>query len=421
MGARKTLKKASETSNVNAGTPAPSHVPGDGIAIRMTRKELRAIVARFAGIVDRKSTMPILANVTIRAFDDGVTVTGTDLNVSLRVNSPATVIRTGGISLNHKRLGDILKSLPDGDVTVHVDGRIATFECGAARVTLEGMHERDTPRFPDFAANTWIPVPACDVRSIFESVADAVCRDDTRFHLNGVFFEATDAVLRGVATDGHRLFKAERPSHGTSLRLAKGVVIPARGIAAATKAMKGHALIGMAIKAPFAWFQIGDATLAVKCIDAQFPPYEQVIPRHPATVITCDREALVGAVTRAKVNCCETRGLELAFADGTLLVKSSHPDFGETSEPITAAIERLTRKSGDDEEGKVKRKPACDRIGVNPTYLLAALAALDTTGDECTLAVTEDLDPIVVRSLDDYAMADMRDAEFLAVIMPMRI
>lgn len=423
MGARKIKTAVSTetatTNTTNTAPIAPSEaitMPGEGIGARIAKRDLKALVARFATVVDRKSTMPILANVSIRASATGLTLTGTDLNVSLRVDctDPCTIARVGSVSVPAKRLADIVKSLPDGEITLYQTTKTSlTLASGAASASLDGMHDRDTPKFPDAPDGAeWSLIETDALVSCLDAAQHAICLDETRFHLNGTLIEASAGSLRAVATDGHRLAKVEREL-GTARELTiTGALFPRKGCKEICKLVSSkvspHVSLHVDTKSKRAWVRQGNALLFVKLIDAQFPPYDQVIPKDHKRLVVVDAKALSEALTRAKVNCSDTRGVKLSLASGNLRVSADLPDAGAESKEDLAAEYTCTE---------------CE-IGVNPRYLIDALAEIS---GRVVIALGEPhpktgmLDPMLVRSVDDAAMRPIMGARFLSVVMPMRI
>jgi DNA polymerase-3 subunit beta len=436
MGARKI--KAAKTTEATSATgfvpivPEPSdaiRIPGEGLGLVIGKRELAQAVRKFASVVDRKSTMPMLANVSIRASADGsgITITGTDLHVTLRMTVPCKVARPGAINVNAKRLGEMVKSLPDGDVTIYQTTRTnAYLESGAAKLALDGLHDRDFPSYPslsskekahdfsEYDGRPWPTMAGSVLSTLIERVEHAICRDETRFHLNGILFESTGTLARMVATDGHRLAKAEAPIEASKTGgtpITTGAIIPRKGCVELGKLVSATYPCEVLITKTHAWFRQGALVLTVKLTDAQFPPYEQVIPKENRRLVTVDRDALFAALTRAKVNCCETRGVSLSLATGKLTVQADNPDDGGATVTECLAVDY----QGDE---------CC--TGVSPKYLLDALDQIDGS---VVIALSSAkgsakdglLDPMLVRSLDDAAMRPISGASFLSVVMPMRI
>lgn len=422
---RANLKQATDTASATSAGPNVAAIVGLSGPMHFTapRKELQAAIKRLASVVDKRSTMPMLANVCIRVTPTEITLCATDLNVSAVVVAKSWDTFGGGqATVNAKALGDILKKLPDGPVTVRANDRGVDLTSGSARVSLEGLHARDYPKLPPiFPGDPMLALTGVDAAmfgAMLDAVSHAMCKDETRFHLNGVHFEYDGTRARCVATDGHRLVKSERDMPREGDFSHKGMIIPAKAVAEIRKLLgKGTCQIGMVKHSGVEHFAVrfGGTTIVVKPIDAQFPPYDQVIPKDNRRLVTVDRKALIGALERAALVCSGTRGVKLETADGALTLASDNPDTGEVRETLPA---ELNPDQGD------------FAVGCNPRYALDALDALDC--ERVTLAfdsatVIEGkkydprLSPFMIRGTDDTATRAVRDAEFLAVIMPMRI
>jgi len=407
----KLSKKATEFSTESS---APRAYCADSTTFTLTKRELASAIALLKSVADPRSTMPILQDIVMRFCGDDIVMTATDLNVTMRVRVACHVSRRGkGMTVNAKRFADAVKSLPDGDVTVSgLEHGGATLDAGSARISVAGHSDRDTPKFPEITdeeSRTYTTVCVPSLATLFEQTLPTVCKDETRFHLNGIFLQSSNGRTVAVSTDGHRLAKASAElccnALDASLPLRNGVIIPAKGAKIIAKAFGKAATCDIAVTPRHTWVRIGATTVAVKHIDAQFPPYEQVIPKNATSHALIDVERLLAVAKRAKAVCTATRGLTLELASGNLRVFADNPDTGEMSETLPAEHEGL----------------AAWRMGVNPEYLVAALELMGD--DRVVLSVASALDPMLVRSVDDFAMKShgVRDELLAIVVMPMRL
>jgi len=346
-------------------------------------------------IADRKSTMPMLANVLLRTQGKNkLLVAATDLNVSLTAELKSTNASEGGLTVAAKALHDIVTSVPGDELTLkRADNHWAEIKSGKVNYRVVGMPDRDFPKVPDPREVEFAEVDAATVREMIDHTLFSVCNDETRFHLNGVLFESSGSKARMVSTDGHRLSKIERALPGGP-QLSAGVIIPKKGLLEIKRVLEGATSCKLAVKTPYVFLQHDELSLAVKLIDAQFPPYEQVIPKDPKRTVVIDRGLLVDALKRAQLMSSETRGVKLALGEGVVTVTSDNPDMGEVREELDA-----------DYTGEAMA------IGFNPKYVIELLGQMGT--DQVTLSLGGELDPGLWRPMggDDY----------LGVIMPMRI
>lgn len=418
MGAKKI--KTAPAATVNAATSVDK-VGGlrDGIEIQIHKRTLKALVAKFSSVVDRKSTMTMLANVSLRVDREGLTITGTNLDVWLRQTFPCPVTGSGCLSVPHKRLADVIKAMPDADLTLRQIDRKLTISAGAASATIEGMSDRDYPAFPTFTdAMRWSTVPTEALVGVFESTRHAICLDETRFHLASVRFEILGNLIRGVATDGHRLAKCERSWENDQDLRIEPILVPRHGVRECCRLIDGKSPVAIAKGPTCVWFKQGDLVLVSKLVDAVFPPYEQVVPTTNKRLVTVDSARLSEALGRASAYTSESRGAILSLASGKLTVAT------------------------DDSSEAIDVEHSCEAFtcGVNPKYLIDALQNIegsavvavgepqlvDETGHKRRHTSkgegkTQILDPIVVRSVDDAAMRPVMEASFLGIVVPVRI
>lgn len=371
--------------------------------------DLRKALGRLSGVVDAKSTMPMLQRVRVVGHDNVIRLGATDLDVSMLVDLVGHTESSLGVTFECRRMRDLLRVLPDGDVTLSYEkgpfGSVSTGRCDAK---LEAITDRDFPSIPEHKGD-WHTIDAGILRGMIEDTLPTVCHDETRFHLAGACLEsATGERMVMVSTDGHRLTKSQRhvatafQTRRNGERAVGGVIVPERAL----KELRRNLVDGpckIAMDGRFVFVKQNDWTLITKTIDAQFPPYEQVIPKDAKILVTVDKAALIEACKRSKVFASETRGVCLTLKSGALSLRADHPDAGELVETIDADYAKGENES----------------FGVNPAFLLTALEAME--GELVVLALQNELDPILVRSIDDAAMRKIEDAELLVVVMPMRI
>ena len=346
-------------------------------------------------IADRKSTMPMLANVLLRTIGKSkLLVAATDLNVSLSAELKATNAAEGGLTVNAKALHDIVAQLPGDELTLkRADNSWAEIRAGKVTYRVVGMPDRDFPKVPDHREAPFSDVEAAVLREMIDRTLFSVCNDETRFHLNGVLFESNGSLARMVSTDGHRLSKVERTLPGGP-QLTAGVIIPKKGLLEIKRVLDGATSCKLAVKTPYVFLQADDLVLAVKLIDAQFPPYEQVVPKEHKRSLVIDRHLLIDALKRAQLMSSETRGVKFAMEAGKLTIASDNPDVGEVREEL---------------EADYSGEPVA--IGFNPKYVIELLGQM--ASDQVGLELGGELDPGLFKPLG----AD----EYLGVVMPMRI
>jgi DNA polymerase-3 subunit beta len=362
---------------------------------RIAKNEFLRGLRLAQGIADRKSTMPMLANVLLRTQGKNqLLVAATDLNVSLTAELKSNVVAEGGITLAAKNLYELIANAPGDEVSLKkADNHWAEIKSGKVTYRIVGMPDRDFPKVPDHREATYATVESSVLREMIERTLFSVCNDETRFHLNGVYFECDGSKSRMVSTDGHRLSKVERTIAGGP-KLTSGVIIPKKGLLEIRRVLEAGPNCKLAIKTPHLFLVQDDIAIAVKLIDAQFPPYEQVIPKDHKRIITVDRVRFIDGLKRAQLMSSETRGVKVAAAKEGLTITSDNPDLGEVREEVDAEY------NGD---------PIA--IGFNPKYVVELLGQMGS--DQITIALGGELDPGLIRPVS----AD----EYLGVVMPMRI
>ena len=362
---------------------------------RIAKNEFLRGLRLAQGIADRKSTMPMLANVLLRTQGKNqLLVAATDLNVSLTAELKSVNTSDGGITLGAKNLYELIANAPGDEITLKkADNHWAEIKSGKVTYRIVGMPDRDFPKIPDHREATYATLDSAVLREMIERTLFSVCNDETRFHLNGVFFECDGTRARMVSTDGHRLSKVERVI-AEGPKLSAGVIIPKKGLLEMRKVLDANPTCKLAIKTPHLFLVQDDIAIAVKLIDAQFPPYEQVIPKDHKRVITVDRVRFIDALRRAQLMSSETRGVKVLATKDGVTITSDNPDLGEVREEM---------------DSEYDGEPIS--IGFNPKYVVELLGQM--VCDQVTLSLGGELDPGLIKPLtgDDY----------LGVVMPMRI
>jgi DNA polymerase III subunit beta len=351
------------------------------------------------GISDRKSTMPILANVLLRTDGkDKLLVAATDLNVTVTAELPCKVVAEGGLTVGAKHLHDIVKSLPGEDLGLkRTENQYAEIRAGKVDYKVVGMADRDFPKLPNHREVKFAKVDAATLRDMIAKTFFSISTDETRYHLNGVLFESDGKTARMVSTDGHRLSKVERPLEGAP-KLDTGIIIPRKGLMEVRRALEtADNAVEIGIHNGHLFVRVGTTALSVKLIEAQFPPYDQVIPKENDKVAIAPRLALLEALKRISIMSSDkTWGIKFALQKGELKVASDNPDLGEAHEALDVSYEGAPLT-----------------IGFNAKYFIELLGEME--GDEVKLELNGELDPGLVRP------ADTKAGSYVGVVMPMRI
>lgn len=348
-------------------------------------------------IADRKSTTPAVANVLLRSEGkDTILCAATDLRTNMVAELPARVAKEGGLSISAKHLYDIVKSLPGDQLSLEkADNNWAEIRAGKAVYKLVGMSDRDFPKLPDHREISFSEVDAATLADMISKTLFSVSTDDTRLHLSGIFFECDGKQATMVSTDGHRLSRVTREL-GDGPQLEQGVIIPRKGVMELRRlveGVEGTCDIGFADNNVFV--KANDVVLSVALVDAQFPPYKQVIPTNNDKHVTIDRLVLLESLKRVSIMSSERSwGIRMELSTGCLRITSDNPDLGEAQEDIEV----------DYEGGELT-------AGFNARYFIDIIHEI--SDDRVTLELNGELDPGLLRPHD-------RD-DYVGVVMPMRI
>jgi DNA polymerase III subunit beta len=349
------------------------------------------------GIADRKSTIPILANVLIRT--DGkerVVFAATDLKVAMMASSSAKVEEEGGITVGARQLYEIAKGLGGDEVRLQRSDQNWLFiSSGRSEFKVVGMSDRDYPKLPSVEEFVCSKVDSSVIGEMIGKTIISVSQDETRPHLASVLFESDGDKATMVSTDGHRLSKITKPMAGGP-KLATGVLLPRKGLAEIRRALEGNqGEAEIAVEQGFFVLKAADMVLTVKLGEGQFPPYDQVIPKENDKKVVVSREEFLDALRRVSIIASDkTWGIRFMLEKGRISIEADNPDLGNAKEKIEADY-----------------KGAGLQIGFNARYFIDLLGEM--TGKEVSLELGGDLDPALVRPSDG--------SEYLGVIMPMRL
>ncbi|MGE0115648.1 MAG: DNA polymerase III subunit beta, partial [Steroidobacteraceae bacterium] len=287
------------------------------------------------GVVERRQTMPILANVFLVAKDQVLTITATDLEVELSAIGPATVQEAGEITLPGRKFLDIIKALPDKAlVTLNIEGERATIRSGKSRFTLATLPASDFPIVENIDVKQKFSLPQADIKTLLDKTHFSMAQQDVRYYLNGLLLELSDQKLRLVATDGHRLALAEAELNDrveTSLQ----VILPRKGVLELQRILGNQGQVEISISANHMRVSVDGTRFTSKLIDGRFPDYGRVIPNEPNRVVGANRISLRTALQRAAILSNEKyRGIRLTLKPGLLVLQSHNPEQEEAEEEL---------------------------------------------------------------------------------------
>ena len=368
--------------------------------ISIKRDDLVRGLHLVQGVVERRSTLPILANVLIEPAEGGLAFTATDTEVGLRALVPGQVVKKGAMTLNARKLYEIARESAAEEVTIRSATPGWAEVLGGARYRVVSLDPKDFPAVPlgaEDGAGAAVRIAAGTLREMIDKTLFAVSSDETRYNLSGVFMEsAPNDVLRMVATDGHRLALIERSL--AEARLTAGVIVPRKGLGEVRKLLDDaeDAELRLIVREKNVRVLAQAVSLFMRLVEGEFPDYRQVIPTAPRVTARVNRDDLLAALRRTSLLASErSHGVRLHFERGRLAVSASNPEQGEASEEI---------------EISYAGEPIS--IGFNARYLMDVLLA-HAAGDVVEIGLTDEVGPGVIRG--------SQDPEYTYVVMPMRL
>jgi DNA polymerase-3 subunit beta len=244
----------------------------------ITRQNLHNGLVAVSAAVPSKTTLPVLSNILIDAREDGVWMSGTDLDVSVRVKAPADVTEQGSLTAPGKKLQEITRELPDQPVEVSTRGDQIELRCGRSHFKLNGLPAEEFPSLPAVDFERGWSVKVSDVLNLIQHTSFAVSTEESRPILNGVLWELRDGVMRMVATNGHRLARMAVKAGSSSVPSADFIVPPA-ALQQVQRLFKGDDDLQVARSGNHLGFRTGATEVYTRLIDGSYPNYEQVIPK----------------------------------------------------------------------------------------------------------------------------------------------
>lgn len=370
--------------------------------ISIERGVLLKALAQAQSVVERRNTIPILANVLIEAEGETVTFRATDLDIEVLDKVTAQVEKAGATTVSAVTLHEIVRKLPDGALVNLTDDSTAgrlTVQAGRSTFSLATLPKEDFPVMAssEYSSNFSCAAPA--LRRLFDKVKFAISTEETRYYLNGVYMHVADddgdKVLRCVATDGHRLARVDAPVPDGATDMP-GVIVPRKTVGELRKLLEDDEMqVAVSVSETKVRFATPDITLTSKVIDGTFPDYSRVIPTDNTKRLEVDASEFAQAVDRvATVSSERSRAVKLALDEDKLVLSVNAPDSGAAEEELAVAYgdERL-------------------EIGFNAKYLLEIASQVDR--ENAVFMFNTSGDPTLMR--------EGNDTSAVYVVMPMRV
>src|SRR6201988_2915019 len=253
------------------------------------REDFLSPLQSVIGVVERRQTMPVLANVLLSAKENRLSITGTDLEVELVATSMVNVAQGGDITVPGRKLLDIFKSLPEqASVTLSTEGERISVRAGRSRFTLSSLPWSEFPLVEEINAQQTLTMPQGEFRRLIDKTHFSMAQQDVRYYLNGLLLETDRKRLRAVATDGHRLALSEVDLLGAATR-DEQLIVPRKGVLELSRLLEGDGEVQVALGANHIRVQLDGVRLTSKPIDGRFPEYARVVPAQPKHTIKADR------------------------------------------------------------------------------------------------------------------------------------
>jgi len=366
----------------------------------ITREELLQGLYLTQGIVERRTTIPILANVLLESVAEGISIAATDQEVGVRRRCEAKVKKKGSLTTGARKLYEIVRECPEGPLAIHsLENNWIEVSAGKSRFKIVGLDPKEFPAMPSAPHQpdkNAVTIPVALMREMVERTVFAVSIDETRLNLSGIFLERPSAgKVRVVATDGHRLSMITRSVDGASA--SAGVIIPRKGVVEISKVIEsGDDAVTLTLQGGVAHATRGAVELSMRLVEGEFPDYKQVVPQKSDRRMLVGVEPFLAALRRVSIVSSErTRGIKLQVDPGKLEISSINPDLGEASEELSVEYEGESFS-----------------IGFNAKYLMDVLGVL-AASSQVEVGFNDEVSPGVLRCEGDL--------DYLYVVMPMRL
>lgn len=352
------------------------------------------------GVVERKQTLPILANVLIQVSGNNLTITGTDLEVELigQTQLEQAAIEDGSITVPGRKLVDICKALPDSaPLEFTVEKNQATIKSGSGKFTLSTLPAADFPANQELDTQVELDVAQGELQNLLKQTAFCMAQQDVRYYLNGMLIEVSNNLLKAVATDGHRLATSEI-AISASLEHRLQVILPRKAILELARLLQDDEdRASIKIGNNICLIKTDRFTFSTKLVEGRFPDYQRVIPQSTDKMLLINREDFKATLMRVSILCNEKfRGVRLCLDGNAVTLQANNPEH-ETAEESIA----IQSYSGEKME-----------IGFNVSYLLDVLNTIHT--EDMVIRLTSANASILLTNNDE-------DPSSLFVIMPMRL
>lgn len=363
----------------------------------ITREHLQEGLVAVAASIPAKTTLPVLSNILVEANEDGLRLSGTDLDIAVSTTITASVDEEGAITLPARKLVEIVREMPSAAIKINSAGeQRVTIECGRSKFKLLGLPREEFPAFPSVSFDDSWKCSAQDLQKLIGHVAFAASTEESRPILNGVLWELRPEGMRMVATNGHRLARMDVPVEGGGEEA--DLIVPPKALEQIRRLFDSDQEIEIAKSENHLGFRSATTQIYTRLIEGPYPNYEQVIPRENDKALTADRAALTAALRRMSIVASDqTHRVRVGLTNGSCKLSVQTPDLGEAQEEVTVTYDGSAME-----------------IGFNAAYLLEVLKYLPT--DEVRLTFKS---PERAATCEPVGWDD--PASYLTLVMPLRL
>ena len=364
--------------------------------LKIDRESLLKPLQLVIGIVERRQTLPILGNILLKASDNQLSITATDLEIEMVTNIPLQGGDLGETTIPARKFMDICKALPDETIlTPKMEAERATLRSGKSRFVLSTLPATEFPNIDNFESQLEFSLPQNKLKFLIDKTHFGMAQQDVRYYLNGLLLEFSDNLIRAVATDGHRLALCDAEANIGAKEMQQ-IIVPRKAVMELSRLLENsEEPVKIQLGSNHICLSTNQMSFITKLIDGRFPDYQRVVPQGGDKIVLANRELIRQALGRASILSNEKyRSVRFTLSSGSLQVMANNPEQEEAEEEISV-----------DYDG-----PGLE-IGFNASYVLDALAALP--GNQVQLELTDQNSCCLIRS------PDSEDCRY--VVMPMRL
>jgi len=366
--------------------------------LEIDKRDLLSLIGKTQNIVEKRNTMPILINVLLEADQNSLKVFATDLEVSLTDQIKAKVHQSGKVAVSAKSLFEIAKELSEGPITlIRQENNWLEIKQGKYTSKIVGISSEEYPIFPTYNSEGFISIHSQVLKEMIDKTIYSVSNDETRYHLNGVFFElSSQGGFKMVATDGHRMSLVNKPLADVKINTTQGVIIPRKGLHEIKKILETtDATVEIAVEGSQFVLKHQSTILMIRLIEGKYPNYQQFIPQKLPQKVMIGREAFLTSLRRVSLLAnAKSKAVLLNLSNGKMEISSNNPELGDAKEEIEVEY------SG----GDIK-------IGFNAKYVTDILTSMNQ--EKIDFELNDHLSPGLIRPHND--------GTYTCVVMPMRI